>query len=158
MHVVALTSLPPSSVHVYKVSFHTDTLPNYCSCLWWAETNSFSPCIKINGAMLDSLTCPTLFLKVIYLSHALCHKRCTNVIFPLSSMKILESSWICVSFIKHKIRKTVYPILPIDTYARLSAECQRELRNSWGRLVASLTWQFYYCLVSYRTACVALLR
>ena len=39
------------------------------------------------------------------------HKRSTDFIIFLSSTQILESSWICVSFIKHKIRKTVYPIL-----------------------------------------------
>ena len=33
MHVVTFKSLPLSSVHIDKVSFHTDTLPNYCSCL-----------------------------------------------------------------------------------------------------------------------------
>ena len=35
----------------------------------------------------------------------------TDFIILLSSTQILESSWICVSFIQHKIRKTVYPIL-----------------------------------------------
>ena len=39
------------------------------------------------------------------------HKRSTDFIILLSSTHLLESSWICVSFIKHKIRKTVYPIL-----------------------------------------------
>ena len=39
------------------------------------------------------------------------HKCSTDFIILLSSTHILESSWICVSFIKHKIRKTVYPIL-----------------------------------------------
>ena len=39
------------------------------------------------------------------------HKRSTDFVIFLSSTQILESSWICVSFIKHKIRKTVYPNL-----------------------------------------------
>ena len=39
------------------------------------------------------------------------HKRSTDFIILLSSTHLLESSWICVSFIKHKIRKTVCPIL-----------------------------------------------
>ena len=39
------------------------------------------------------------------------HKRSTDFIILLSSTQICESSWICVSFMKHKIRKTVYPIL-----------------------------------------------
>ena len=59
MHVVAFKSLPSSPVRIYKVSFHTETLPNYCSCLWWAETYFSLPCIKMVLDLLDSLTCPT---------------------------------------------------------------------------------------------------
>ena len=47
MYVMAFKSLPSSSLHIYKVSFHTDTLSNYCSCLWWAETYFSLPCIKM---------------------------------------------------------------------------------------------------------------
>ena len=39
------------------------------------------------------------------------HKSRTDFIILLPSTQILESSWTCVSFMKHKIRKTVYPIL-----------------------------------------------
>ena len=57
MHVVAFKSIPSSSVHICKVSFHTDTPSNYCSCLCWAET--FFLTVHENGTLLDFLTCPT---------------------------------------------------------------------------------------------------
>ena len=73
--------------------------------------NMFFLTVHENGTLWDSLYMFNTVLKVMYLSHAMCHVTSAALILILSSTHLLESSWICVSFIKHKIRKTVYPIL-----------------------------------------------
>ena len=64
-----------------------------------------------NGTLLDSLSLPgnthCLQGKCILVVQCVT----SQVLHLLSSVSILESSWIRVSFIKHKIRKTVHPIL-----------------------------------------------
>ena len=74
MHVVAFKSLPSSSVYINKVSFHIDTLPDYRSCLWWAETYFSLPCMKVVLCCILSHVQHTTHchvFKVIYLSHAM---------------------------------------------------------------------------------------
>ena len=77
--------------------------------------NIFFLTVQENGTLWDSLymfnTPSSIQGNVSYSRNVSRHNLSTDFIILLSSTQILESSWICVSFIKHKIRKTVYPIL-----------------------------------------------
>ena len=80
MHVVTFKSLPSSSVHIDKVFFHTDTLPNYCSCLWLAETYFSLPCMKMLLCWILLHVQHTVF-KVMYLiSYTMCHITSASLI------------------------------------------------------------------------------
>ena len=72
--------------------------------------NIFFLTVHENGTLWDSLYMFNTIFKVMY-HHAMCCVTSAAPIILLSATQILESSWICVSFIKHKIRKTVYPNL-----------------------------------------------
>ena len=72
--------------------------------------NIFFLTVHENGTLWDSLYMFNTIFKVMY-HHAMCCVTSAAPLILLSATQILESSWICVSFIKHKIRKTVYPNL-----------------------------------------------
>ena len=71
MHVVAFKSLPSSSVHIYKVSFHTDTLP-ITAAAYDAKKIFSLLCMKMALCWILLHVQHTVF-KVMYLSHAMCH-------------------------------------------------------------------------------------
>ena len=77
MHVVAFKFLLSSSVHIYKVSFHTDTLTPCqitAAAYIMIGTNIFSyRTWKWYSARFSLIHVQYTVLKVMYLSHAMCH-------------------------------------------------------------------------------------
>ena len=80
--------------------------------------NIFFLTVHENGTLWDSLYMFNTILKVMY-HHAMCCVTSAAPIILLSATQILESSWICVSFIKHKIRNTD----GMQSYVDLERKC-----------------------------------
>ena len=107
--------IPSLIFSAYLQSFLSHWHPAKLLQLLMMGRNIFFLTVQENGTLWDSLymfnTPSSIQGNVSYSRNVSRHNLSTDFIILLSSTQILESSWICVSFIKHKIRKTVYPIL-----------------------------------------------
>ena len=103
--------IPSLIFSAYLQSFLSHWLPaKLLQLLMMGCRNMFFLTVHENGTLWDSLYMFNTIFKVMY-HHAMCCVTSAAPIILLSATQILESSWICVSFIKHKIRNTVYAIL-----------------------------------------------